>query len=125
MQRLYNLDQNLRAHIHTIALRIQPGDIAEQLEPLQLDSRQHCPLRLHHLILTLDVPRIESSDGTRRRIEHEAIVFRTIYDLVNVDKVTVNNIFHRDQSMFRQEMPGQHWTILEFEEDSDELNDDR
>lgn len=129
MRRLYNLEKDLRWNINHIALRVSPADVVEQLEPLHLqlhsnsDDRGLCNLK--SLTIILDLPYIVKSPVRQHRIDDEGRVANTIFALKNVEKVIVQNIYYRDKCRFRTESRGQHWILLEEEDESDRINDDR
>ncbi|CBX94547.1 hypothetical protein IAQ61_009613 [Plenodomus lingam] len=137
-QRVCNLEKKIREQIKHIAFRIQDGNV-NYIDPLHLDQNPEdpdqvspdrlCVIRglrlLDSVTFVLDLPFINTTEGRRTRIMQEGRLAEKISELTHVKQVTVQNIFHREQFSYHEENGQQHWKILEWEDDSDIVNDDR
>ncbi|KAH9868511.1 hypothetical protein J1614_007583 [Plenodomus biglobosus] len=137
-ERICNLEKKLREQIKHIAFRIQDGNV-NYIDPLHLDMKPEDPdlvgpgqqhvirgLQLVESIsFVLDLPFIETTAGKQTRIKQEARLAKKISEFTHVKKVIIQNIYHRDQFPYHAETGQQHWTILEWEDESDKVNDDR
>ena len=136
MDRVSNLEHDLVSQIKRIALRIRSDNI-DYIKPLHLNldpdhvrPEGHRVLRrgLHTLDLleiVLDMPFIDTNEGRRTRIQQEGRIADKISHFTHVNTVIVQNIFYRDCFPYRAETGLQHWTMLESEDESDRVNDDR
>lgn len=135
-ERVSNLDNDLLSQIKRIALRIRCDNI-DYIKPLHLNlypdivrSEDHRVLHrgLHTLDLleiVLDMPFINTNEGRQKRIQQEGRIADMIANFTHVNTVIVQNIFYRDRFLYRTETVQQQWKMLESEDESDRVNDDR
>ncbi|KAH8726989.1 hypothetical protein GQ44DRAFT_612605, partial [Phaeosphaeriaceae sp. PMI808] len=127
LNRMYNLEENLRREINRIAVYTPPRDVDELLDPLQIHyaDRWSPVQKLEELRIILDIPRITSNGGRLSRVREENNVCWTVYHLRHVDQVVVQNIFYRNTNVFKGNASGRRWKVLMFDDDDERLNDDR
>jgi hypothetical protein len=125
--RMLRLDQCLRRTINNVVLYARPQEVDELLGPLQHHHDADCGslCTLGELRIILDIPRITSAGARTSRVLHKNQASRTAYQLRNVDRVIVDNIFYRPENDFNASGSGREWIVLALEDDDDRLNDDR
>lgn len=100
--------------------------IAIVLYPIVLHRHPwHTDANFQTLYLILDVSYIDSDEAREARIHGERAICNVLPLLRNVKKVVVQNICFREETPAATDCDGQRWTILEWEDDSDDLIDDR
>ncbi|KAF2856805.1 hypothetical protein T440DRAFT_463023 [Plenodomus tracheiphilus IPT5] len=136
MDRISSLGEDALQQIKHIAFRITNGNV-DYIDPLHLDidpdyvdPGQHRVIRrglqlLESVTIVLDLPYIETIEGRETRIRQESNLANKISLFTHVNKLIIQNIFHRTKFPYCAETGEQHWTILEWEDDSDIVNDDR
>ncbi|KAI8938123.1 hypothetical protein NX059_005790 [Plenodomus lindquistii] len=136
MDRISSLEPHLLQQIKQIEFRIEHGNVS-YIDPLHLEmnpdnlsqsqqSTVHRGLQvLESIRIVLDLPFIATTEGRQKRIETEGRLAAKISGFKSVNKVIVYNIYYRDRFPYHEEGRKQHWTIVEWEDDSNKVNDDR
>jgi len=128
LNRMYNLEQDLVSEMRRIAIYTAPKDVDELLFELRIHmGEKWSPVRrLEELRIILDIPYHTNNDKRTTRIRQEREACHTAHHLANVDRVIIQNLFHRPENDFRDDTREEWgWNILKWEEDDVRLNDDR
>jgi hypothetical protein len=121
--RLYALETHVPDNVRHIALRGQTKNMVAQLASLQLTRplTERSPQRpfpnVKAITFVLDRPKTQAKVVTGSRIWQEQWLCEQVWGYVDVDKVIIRNIYHRHETKYRADKPGQSWHLLQEEND--------